>query len=121
MGRGGQTVISAEFSGMPPRRKKGESAMLARLGENIRAARKAHGFTQERLAELIDLHPRAVQKIEAGELNPKSTTLIRIQDTIRCTWDCLVHGRRGGRADKFGAPAENRTRISRLGNDGSIR
>lgn len=63
---------------------------MARLGENIQAARKAHGFTQERLAELIDLHPRAVQKIEAGELNPKSTTLIRIQAAMRCSWDTLV-------------------------------
>ena len=86
--------------------------LLSRLGANIQAARKAHGFTQERLAELIDLHPRAVQKIEAGELNPNSTTLFRIQAAMRCPWDALV-------AD--GAPAENRTRISRLGNDGSIR
>ena len=98
--------------------------MLARLGENIQAARKAHGFSQERLAELIDLHPRAVQKIEAGELNPKSTTLLRIQAAIRCSWYTLLARERGGRgrrADEGGAPAENRTRISRLGNDGSIR
>ena len=98
--------------------------MLARLGENIQPARKAHGFSQERLAELIDLHPRAVQKIEAGELNPKSTTLFRIQAAIRCSWDTLLARERGGRGrrvDEDGAPAENRTRISRLGNDGSIR
>ena len=106
---------------MPPRRRKGDSVMLARLGENIQAARKAHGFTQERLAELIDLHPRAVQKIEAGELNPKSTTLVRIQAAMRCSWEVLVNGNRGRRVDEGGAPAENRTRISRLGNDGSIR
>ena len=95
--------------------------MLACLGENIQAARKAHGFSQERLAELIDLHPRAVQKIEAGELNPKSTTLIRIQAAIRCSWDALLAREGGGRDGRGGAPAENRTRISRLGNDGSIR
>lgn len=95
--------------------------ILARLGENIQAARKAHGFTQERLAELIDLHPRVVQKIEAGEINPQWTTLIRIQAAMRCTWDSLVEGGRVRRAGEGGAPAENRTRISRLGNDGSIR
>ena len=106
---------------MPPRRRKGDSVILARLGDSIQAARKAHGFTQERLAELIDLHPRAVQKIEAGELNPKSTTLIRIQAAMRCSWEALVNGDRGRRAEEGGAPAENRTRISRLGNDGSIR
>ena len=95
--------------------------MLARLGENIQAARKAQGFSQEHLAELIDLHPRAVQKIEAGELNPKPTTLFRIQAAIRCFWDTLLARERGGRGRRDGAPAENRTRISRLGNDGSIR
>ena len=95
--------------------------MLSRLGENIQAARKAHGFTQERLAELIDLHPRAVQKIEAGELNPKSTTLMRIQAAMRCSWEALVARDGSGRAARGGAPAENRTRISLLGNDGSIR
>ena len=49
-------------------------------------------ITQEKLAEIVDLHPRIVQKIEAGELNPKSTTLIRIQAAIGCSWEQLVHG-----------------------------
>ena len=59
--------------------------MLSRLGANIQQARRAAGVTQEKLAELVDLHPRIVQKIEAGELNPKSTTLIRIQRALRCS------------------------------------
>ena len=64
--------------------------MLSRLGANIQQARRAAGVTQEKLAELVDLHPRIVQKIEAGELNPKSTTLIRIQRALRCSWDALL-------------------------------
>ncbi|MFM1748561.1 MAG: hypothetical protein RLZZ188_2227 [Verrucomicrobiota bacterium] len=80
---------------------------MSRLGENIQAARVAHGFTQERLAELIDLHPRAVQKIEAGELNPKSTTLMRIQAAMRCPWDALLRTLPGGdRASSPGTPVE---------------
>ena len=72
---------------MPPRRRKGDYSILARLGENVQAERKRAGITQEKLAEIIDLHPRIVQKIEAGEVNPKSTTLIRIQAAIGCAWE----------------------------------
>lgn len=75
---------------MPPPRRKGDYRLLARLGACIQAERKAAGVTQERLAELVDLHPRVVQKIEAGDLNPKSTTLIRIQAALGCPWERLI-------------------------------
>lgn len=66
--------------------------MLDRLGFNIQAERKRSGTTQEKLAELVDLHPRIVQKIEAGEINPKATTLIRIQSALGCPWDAIMSG-----------------------------
>lgn len=75
---------------MPPARRKGDLSLLARLGSNIQTERKKRGLTQEALAELIDLHPRIVQKIEAGDINPKSTTLIRIQNALGCAWERLV-------------------------------
>ena len=75
---------------MPPPRRKGDYGLLASLGENIQAERRKCGLTQERLAEIVDLHPRIVQKIEAGDLNPKSTTLIRIQNAIGCPWTALI-------------------------------
>ena len=64
--------------------------MLTRLGANIERARKARGLTQEKLAETVDLHPRVVQKIEAGETNIKATTLIRIQAALGSPWESLV-------------------------------
>ena len=69
--------------------------MLTRLGSNIERARKVRGFTQEKLAEVVDLHPRVVQKIEAGETNIKATTLIRLQAALGCSWESLIpkHGR----------------------------
>lgn len=71
--------------------------MLARLGSNVERARKVRGLTQEKLAEAVDLHPRVVQKIEAGETNIKATTLIRIQTALGCSWEQLIprvgHGR----------------------------
>lgn len=75
---------------MPPARRIGDDLLLRNLGHNIQAERKGKGITQEKLAELIDVHPRIIQKIEAGDLNPKSTTLIRIQAAIASPWERLV-------------------------------
>ncbi len=85
--------------GVPPARRKGDYSILSRLGENIQAARKESDMTQERLAEMVDLHPRIVQKIEAGDINPKSTTLIRIQEALRCPWETLMTGVRQQKKD----------------------
>ena len=89
MRRGRQSKYTPVW-GVPPLRRKGDYSILARLGENIQAERKRAGFTQEKLAEVVDLHPRIVQKIEAGDLNPKSTTLIRIQVALGCAWESLI-------------------------------
>lgn len=64
--------------------------MLARLGKNIQVERKRAGITQEQLAERTDLHTRAVQKIEAGEINVATMTLIRIQAAIGAPWDRIL-------------------------------
>lgn len=68
--------------------------MLVRFGANLERERKARGLTQEKLAEIVDLHPRVVQKIEAGETNLKATTLFRLQKAIGCSWDSLMVGLR---------------------------
>jgi len=64
--------------------------MLERFGANVERERKACGLTQEKLAELVDLHPRVVQKIEAGETNLKATTLFRIQAVLGSPWERLA-------------------------------
>jgi transcriptional regulator with XRE-family HTH domain len=72
------------------RKRKGDDELLARFGANVERARLGLGLSQERLAELVDLHPRVVQKIEAGETNLKMTTLFRIQAALGCEWDRLA-------------------------------
>lgn len=47
---------------------------LKALGERIRATRKAGGISQERLAELANLHPTYVSDVERGKVNPSITT-----------------------------------------------
>ena len=43
-------------------------------------------MTQEKLAELVDLHIRTVQKIEAGDTNVLTSTLLRFKRALKCGW-----------------------------------
>ena len=56
----------------------------------MRRERNRMGYTQEEFAELVDLHPRVVQKIEAGMTNILATTAIRLQAALECPWDELM-------------------------------
>ena len=46
--------------------------------------------SQERLAELADLAPRTIQKIEAGHITILVTTLRRLRKAIGCSCDALM-------------------------------
>lgn len=63
---------------------------LATLGANIRRERMRRELTQERLAELVGLNARTVQKIEAGQTNILVTTVIRFQQALKCGWSKLL-------------------------------
>ena len=63
---------------------------LKRFGANVRRERTARRMTQEKLAELVDLNIRSVQKIEAGSINVLITTATRIQKALGCTWSRLM-------------------------------
>jgi DNA-binding XRE family transcriptional regulator len=47
-------------------------------------------MTQEKLAELAELHLRSLQKIEAGEINLLLTTVLRIKRALKCPWTKLL-------------------------------
>lgn len=63
---------------------------LKAVGDNIRQQRKSAGLTQEKLAELADLAPRVIQKIEAGQITILISTLRRIRKTIGCKYEALL-------------------------------
>lgn len=63
---------------------------LATFGANVRRERVSRHLTQERLAEMAEINPRTVQKIEAGKLNILLTTVWRLQNALGCTWDSLM-------------------------------
>ena len=60
------------------------------FGENVRRERMAKRVTQEKLAEMIGLNIRNVQKIEAGETNVLMTTVVRIRAALGCSADRLL-------------------------------
>ncbi len=52
------------------------------LGKRIQALRKSKKITQERLAELINIDPKSVSKIENGNSYPSPDTLNAIANAL---------------------------------------
>lgn len=67
------------------------------FGEAIRRYRRKAGLTHERLAERVDVSPRYVQSVEAGEYFPSLATLVRLRAVLRCEWNELFAGCDTGR------------------------
>ena len=65
-------------------------AQLKKFGASVRRERISRGITQEKLAELVDLNIRTIQKIEAGNINVLVTTAMRIQKALDCAWGRLM-------------------------------
>jgi len=67
-----------------------QAAQLKAFGVNVRRERMAKKITQEKLAELVDLNIRTVQKVEAGAVNILVTTVLRLQKALDCSWESLM-------------------------------
>jgi len=67
-----------------------ERAQLKSFGANVRRERDRLDLTQEKLAEKVELHPRTLQKIEAGTVNILLTTVLRFQKALGCSWEILM-------------------------------
>lgn len=53
------------------------------IGENVRALRKARGWTQEELGEQADMSYKALGEIERGEVNPSLNSLLKIANALQ--------------------------------------
>jgi transcriptional regulator with XRE-family HTH domain len=69
---------------------RAQSSQLKTFGANVRRERDRRALTQEKLAELVDLNVRTIQKIEAGHVNILFTTTMRIQKALKCSWEKLM-------------------------------
>lgn len=57
------------------------------LGKKVSELRKARGMTQEELVEKCNLNVRTVQRIEAGEVTPRSYTIKALFEALEYSWE----------------------------------
>jgi len=62
------------------------------LGKKISELRKAKGLTQEELVERCNLNVRTIQRIEAGEVTPRSYTVKALFEALDYKWVELKSG-----------------------------
>lgn len=62
------------------------------LGKKISELRKAKGLTQEELVEKCNLNVRTIQRIEAGEVTPRSYTVKALFDALDFQWEEMKSG-----------------------------
>ena len=52
------------------------------IGANVRRLRSKGGFTQEQLAEMAELEPSFIQKVERGVSNVSVESLVRLAEAL---------------------------------------
>ena len=67
-----------------------QAAQIKAFGVNLRRERMRRKITQEKLAELVELNIRTIQKIEAGSVNILLTTVQRLRKALGCSWNELM-------------------------------
>lgn len=56
---------------------------MAKLGANLREARKQRGMSQEAVAERSGVHATEVSRIEAGKRDPRVSTVERLARAVK--------------------------------------
>ena len=63
------------------------------IGTNIRQAREAAGFTQEKFSEMIGIGPKSLSAIERGTVGISLAALKRVCSTLSVSSDSIIFGR----------------------------
>ena len=69
---------------------KDSAKLQRRFGKNIRDRRRDKGLSQERLAELADVHWTYVGKVERGQINVSLQNIARFAIGLKCKPDDLM-------------------------------
>lgn len=67
-------------------------ALNIAIGERIKHARTAAGYTQQQLAELIDMSPPNLSAVERGAVGISHSALLRICEALCVTTDTILRG-----------------------------
>lgn len=62
--------------------QQGDLVPLTHLGEVIRAARKRQGLTVEALADLAEVGPVTIHKLEKGSLQVQAPKLMQVAEAL---------------------------------------
>jgi len=65
---------------------------VARVAARVAAARRAHGLTQEALAEEIGTSTRALQRLESGKQNCTIRMIARVAKALEMEPEALIAG-----------------------------
>src|SRR5258708_20029936 len=84
-------------SGRSPARGEDPKAFASRVGEAVRRARQAHGWTQAQLAEAAGFSPNYIARLERGELGPSLFVASQLCDTLRIDVNALLGSQPSGR------------------------
>lgn len=60
------------------------------IGQKIKARRVSLGFTQEYVAEILNVNPSHISNIEGGRSHPSLTVLISIANVFQCSVDYFI-------------------------------
>jgi len=64
---------------------------MERMVENLRAARKAKGMSQQQLADAIGVSQQAIHQYETDKIEPDIENLKRLADALDVSVDFLVN------------------------------
>lgn len=64
--------------------------MIHGLPEKLKQLRTQHGFSQRRLANLIDVSASIISGYETGERTPSTEALLALSDIFNCSTDYLL-------------------------------
>ncbi|HTA32202.1 MAG TPA: helix-turn-helix transcriptional regulator [Solirubrobacteraceae bacterium] len=67
---------------------QGVDIVREQLGSNLRRRRREAGLSQERLAELCDLHRTEIGLLERGERSPRLDTLVTLARGLELSSPC---------------------------------
>ncbi len=62
-------------------------ASIIKIGRNLQAIRKSNGYTQEKLAEKVEVSVRYISDIEQDRAKPSYEVLVRICNLFEVTLD----------------------------------
>ncbi len=68
------------------------NSTLEKFGARIRELRKDAGLSQEKLAELAELHRTYISGVERGERNASLTSIVRIANALDISLSELFEG-----------------------------